>query len=332
MATKAIKILKNKANPASLKHAIFAGEKVVSFTLINADTDQPIQTISNGATLNLATLQTKNLNIRANTEPANVGSVAFALSGKQNYNKTETGAPYSLFGDTNGDYKPWVPATGTYKLTGTPYAGASATGGAGTSLTISFSVVNQATTTNLVSNIKSFTGNPYSQAKLAVGTIFYTDRDYKITSVPSSLSNQVFIKTPNDDKYVKTSPAVTFSVSQSVTVYVAYDPLATQLPTWLSSWQKLTDRIGINDPRISYLTVYSKTFAAGTVSLGGNLASPAVGSKNTYIVVVKPTTTTNVRPFVTAVRPSDGETDVALDKSISVDLEYPGAMPLMAVP
>jgi hypothetical protein len=43
---------------------------VICYTLINADTDKDIQTLSNGAILNLATLPTKNLNICANTNPA----------------------------------------------------------------------------------------------------------------------------------------------------------------------------------------------------------------------------------------------------------------------
>jgi hypothetical protein len=50
-----------------------AGQAVVSFTLINADTDQPIATFDpliSGVTLNLATLPTRNLNIRANTSPS----------------------------------------------------------------------------------------------------------------------------------------------------------------------------------------------------------------------------------------------------------------------
>jgi hypothetical protein len=131
-----------------------------------------------------------------------------------------------------------------------------------------------------------------------------------------------FIKTPNDDKAVTSSTALSFKLSQSATVYVGYDPLATTLPAWLSNWQKLTDKVGINDPRISYLTLYSKPFPAGTVSLGGNLASPAAGSKNSYIVIVKQAT--DPRPYVTAVRPLNGATNVPLDQSISVDLKYPG--------
>ena len=300
----------------------FAGEKVISFSLINADTEQVIQTISNGATLNLATLPTKNLNIRADTYPATVGSVKFNLSGAQTRTELQTGKPYALFGDASGNYNNWTPSLGSYTLTCTPYSGANASGTAGTSLTIGFKVINQ-TTTALVSNIRSTTGNSYKLGTLAVGTTLYTDRTYTVTSVPTAYNKAAFIKTPNDDKYVTSTSALSFQLSQNATVYVGYDPLATKLPTWLSTWEKTGEKIGINDPRIDNLQLYSKSFPAGTVTLGGNLASPAAGSKNQYIVIVKPTG--SLRPYVTAVRPADGATNVPLDQSISVDLEYPGA-------
>ncbi|WP_211325354.1 putative Ig domain-containing protein, partial [Larkinella arboricola] len=119
-------------------------QSVVSLSLMNADNDQEIKLLTPGEVLNLASLPTKNLNIRANTNPVTVGSVKMVLSGKQSRTQTETGAPYALFGDTNGDYKPWIPALGSYSLTVTPYTGAGAAGTAGTPLTINFSVVNQA--------------------------------------------------------------------------------------------------------------------------------------------------------------------------------------------
>ncbi|MFD1139891.1 putative Ig domain-containing protein [Larkinella insperata] len=120
-----------------------AAQQVVSFSLMNADTDQEIKVLADGEPLNLATLPTKNLNIRANTNPITVGSVKMVLSGKQNRTQTETGAPYALFGDTNGDYKNWTPVVGSYSLTGTPYSGSAAGGTAGGSRTISFTVVDQ---------------------------------------------------------------------------------------------------------------------------------------------------------------------------------------------
>lgn len=120
-----------------------AAQAVVSFTLINADTNLPIagfELLNDGAVLNLATLPTRNLNIRANTAPSPVGSVRFALDGNSNY-RTENGAPYALRGDSGGDYYAWTPSLGTHALGATPYTNSNAGGTAGTSFAISFTVV-----------------------------------------------------------------------------------------------------------------------------------------------------------------------------------------------
>jgi hypothetical protein len=114
-------------------------QSVTSFTLMNADTDQPIMELTNGTTLNLATLPTKNLNIRAVTNPATVGSVRFGYDANGAY-RTENGAPYALAGDTTGDYNPWTPTVGSHKVSATPYSGTSASGTQGTPLTIAFDV------------------------------------------------------------------------------------------------------------------------------------------------------------------------------------------------
>ncbi|RAJ90683.1 putative secreted protein (Por secretion system target), partial [Larkinella arboricola] len=127
---------------------------VTSFSLMNAATEAEIRQMAPGEQLNLATLPTQSLNIRANTSPATVGSVKLVLSGKQNRTQTETGAPYSLFGDSNGNYNAWTPAVGSYNLTATPYTGAGATGTTGTALTLSFSVVNQPTGARVVTDQK----------------------------------------------------------------------------------------------------------------------------------------------------------------------------------
>src|SRR5918993_2221128 len=57
---------------------------ITTLTLINADTDKAIGTLENGATLNLATLPTKNLNVRAEVS-GEVESVRFALDAKANF-------------------------------------------------------------------------------------------------------------------------------------------------------------------------------------------------------------------------------------------------------
>jgi hypothetical protein len=124
-----------------------SGSAVTSFTLVNADTDQPVpgfDPMPNGATLNLATLPTRNLNVRANTSPAAVGSVRFGLDGNPSF-RTENLPPYALAADDMaGDYYAWTPAVGSHTLTATPYAGGGATGTAGTPLTIAFTVTDAA--------------------------------------------------------------------------------------------------------------------------------------------------------------------------------------------
>jgi hypothetical protein len=117
-------------------------QAVISFTLINADTDQPVpgyEVLNNGAVINSASLPTTHLNIRANTNPATVGSVRFGFDGNPNA-RIESAAPYALFGDVSGNYNAGTLSTGGHTLTGTPYTNKSATGTAGTSLTISFTV------------------------------------------------------------------------------------------------------------------------------------------------------------------------------------------------
>jgi hypothetical protein len=118
--------------------------RVTSFTLINADTDEPIagfDPLQNGTILNLGGLPTRNLSVRANTDPATVGSVRFEYDGDTDY-RIENARPYCIAGDgPGGDYLPWTPSVGTHALTGVPYTNADAGGAAGEGLTIAFSVV-----------------------------------------------------------------------------------------------------------------------------------------------------------------------------------------------
>lgn len=120
---------------------------VTSFTLINADTHTAIRTLSDGATLNFSTLPTRNLNVRANTNPSTVGSVRFGLDLVSNY-RTENTSPYALAGNdaNNGSkYLAWTPRAGKHTLAGTPYSGRAASGTPGTTLRISFTVVDGTT-------------------------------------------------------------------------------------------------------------------------------------------------------------------------------------------
>jgi len=143
------------------------GDTVISFTLVNADTDVDIGPLNDGDTVNVAAIGTSNLNIRANTSPATVGSVRFGLDGNANY-RTENSAPYAMEGDTTGDYNAWVPSLASHTVTATPYSASGAGGTAGTPLTVTFTVVDDAATYTLT--VISGTGSG-SYAAGAVVTI-----------------------------------------------------------------------------------------------------------------------------------------------------------------
>lgn len=146
------------------------------------------------------------------------------------------------------------------------------------------------TATNVISNLISGTTKTYSTQIVSANAVYYTDRTYQITSVPSTLTGATLIKTACNDKINKTE-SLRFTLSSSATVYVAYDSRATAIPSWLSSWTKTTTVIPVTDKGANTLEVYSKTFTAGTVSIGANAASPAAGVSCQYIVLVKPSTT-----------------------------------------
>ena len=116
-----------------------SGELALADQCRHQPADPGYDPLPSGATLDLAKLPTRNLNIRANTNPATVGSVRFALDGNSSY-RTETAPPYALAGDTSGDYSPWTPSVGSHSVTATPYSGAGGAGTAGTALTIAFTV------------------------------------------------------------------------------------------------------------------------------------------------------------------------------------------------
>ena len=140
---------------------------------------------------------------------------------------------------------------------------------------------------NLTPNNGSSPPN-YKQNLIQVGSLYYVDRTFTITSIPSQLqgNEKVWIMTGNNDKSNTSTNFLSFSINKTSTVYVAYDlTQATKPPTWLSSaFTKTSNTIGTTDVTF---TVYQKTFSAGTVTLGGNRASGYSGNPSMYFVIVQ---------------------------------------------
>lgn len=106
-------------------------------TVVNATSDQDVLVLTSGVTLRLSEIGNQ-LNVRAMVE-GDAGSVQFVLNDAAPV--VDSVAPFALAGDVSGDYQAWTPAAGTYTLVATPYTGADASGTAGLSMTVTFTVV-----------------------------------------------------------------------------------------------------------------------------------------------------------------------------------------------
>ncbi|MEQ8677656.1 MAG: tandem-95 repeat protein [Aggregatilineales bacterium] len=115
--------------------------QVTGFTLIDARTDQVIETISieDGTVIDRDDLPDA-INIRVDTNPQVVGSVYVSLSGAASQNRTENAYPYAVFTDNNGNYANWRPVVGDYLLVARPYPNSNQGGTAGADLSIRFTI------------------------------------------------------------------------------------------------------------------------------------------------------------------------------------------------
>jgi len=111
---------------------------VSSMTIVRAHFGGDVGPLVEGAVISLDTLCP--FNIRANLCIEPVGSVKFLLNGATY--RIEEFIPYSLAGDNpTGDYHEWISAPGNYTITAIPYSGPHATGTAGGSYTLNFTVI-----------------------------------------------------------------------------------------------------------------------------------------------------------------------------------------------
>lgn len=116
------------------------GPYLSRFVLVDASSNEDIHDINDGDVLYLDGLPSE-LNIRAETVPARVGSVQFFLNG--DLVRTENSAPYAMYADDNGDYDSHDEddfSNGNKELTAIPYSGRRGSGEAYTGLTVRFKI------------------------------------------------------------------------------------------------------------------------------------------------------------------------------------------------
>jgi hypothetical protein len=133
--------------------------------------------------------------------------------------------------------------------------------------------------------IQYVTPSKYPVAEsLGVGSQYYSDRTYTITELPADLSGASWIKTGNAEKTNTSDSFLTFTLNRDAVVYVAYDSRATSLPNWMSSFTNTGLVLKTTDVQ---LKVYAKFYNAGKITLGGNLATGAVGAATNYVLIAK---------------------------------------------
>ncbi|MFV2055426.1 MAG: fibronectin type III domain-containing protein [Thiohalomonadales bacterium] len=104
---------------------------------------------------------------------------------------------------------------------------------------------------------------------LALNNPVYSDTTiYVYDALPSQVVGLTTLVTMNTDRVIAATPFVSFTASQDVIVYVAYD-INSPMPTWLgTSWVDsgliitVEDNVGASDFKL-----YKKSFLAGTVAL-----------------------------------------------------------------
>lgn len=141
---------------------------------------------------------------------------------------------------------------------------------------------------NLVSQLQVSSGKALVVQATGQGTAVYGDRDFKYLSLPAVVAAGSNIATANDDKFIpEETPYIRFRLARPATVYVAYDSRYPQQPVWLRAFQPTGAKVmyGVGNSDLS-LSLYSKSFPAGEVQLGGNLARGARENFGMYTVFV----------------------------------------------
>ncbi len=130
-------------------------------------------------------------------------------------------------------------------------------------------------------------------ARLAEGALMYTDRGYEMTRMPDALRGHVAVLLSNTEKDWTAERYLAFAVNRPVDVFIGYDSRAfaapPQLPPWMAGYRDTGMRMFSRTAGDSTYHVYRKSYPAGRIDLGGNLAGGDTGARENYLVIVAPT-------------------------------------------
>jgi hypothetical protein len=172
---------------------------------------------------------------------------------------------------------PGEPASIT--VTGT---GSGATHAAGVTLTVTKGGGGGVVLSNLVVGDSANAASWSLRTNLQVGDILNGDRTYPVASLPAALVGAAWVRTANSSKTSTADPLVTFTVSQSATVFVGVDTRSGKRPWMDSTWVDTGTQLTTNESGTTRTyEVFQKGFAAGQVALGPNGANT-----NMYTIAV----------------------------------------------
>ena len=118
---------------------------LVGFTVVDASDQTVVEILTDGGALVLDDPDNGSYGIRADVEvDAEIGSVRLQLTGAKDVDKTENLAPYSLYGDSDGNLNGQALPTGQYTLKATAYAERGLGGNVLGTLRVSFGVTGPA--------------------------------------------------------------------------------------------------------------------------------------------------------------------------------------------
>jgi putative membrane-bound dehydrogenase-like protein len=117
--------------------------------------------------------------------------------------------------------------------------------------------------------------------------LVYTDRGYRLSSIPKELEGADLLQTANEDDNSRGAQWLSVETLLPVSVWVGIDARQEKAPDWLlKTFQKESITAEIDEG--ARFVFYSRTFDAGRLELGGNTDDGRGGGKGNYIIAVTP--------------------------------------------
>ena len=130
----------------------------------------------------------------------------------------------------------------------------------------------------------------YKQNLIEPGDPLFIDTTGALTnSAPASLSGGRWVQTADADRNLSHADYLSFNLPGSATLFVAYDSAASSLPAWLDApnFSATGDSLITDHGSGTVFDLYSASYSAGLVTLGGADAA-SHGAAANYLVVIVP--------------------------------------------